>query len=85
LRLGLALDGVNQFGNQSSKWSMWLILILNYNLPPWLTTNNYFLMLALLIPRKKSVKNHNIDMYLAPLLAELQLIWKGVYAWAAKV
>jgi hypothetical protein len=42
-------------------------------------------MLALLIPRKKSVKNHNIDMYLVPLLKELQLIWKGVYAWATKV
>jgi hypothetical protein len=42
-------------------------------------------MLALFIPGKKSMKNHNIDMYLAPLLEELQLIWKGVYAWAAKV
>jgi hypothetical protein len=42
-------------------------------------------MLALLIPGKKSMKNHNIDMYLAPLLEELQLIWKRVYAWAAKV
>ncbi len=31
------------------------------------------------------MKNHNIDVYLAPLLEELQLIWKGVYAWAAKV
>jgi hypothetical protein len=38
-------------------------------------------MLALLTPRKKLVKNHNIDVYLAPLLEELQLLWKGVYAW----
>jgi hypothetical protein len=38
-------------------------------------------MLALLILGKKSMKNKNIDVYLAPLLDELQLLWKGVYAW----
>jgi hypothetical protein len=53
LKLGLALDGVNQFGNQSSRWCTWSILILNYNLPPWLTTQKKNLMLALLIPGKK--------------------------------
>jgi len=81
LRPGLALNGVNQFGNQSSTWSTWPIFILNYNLPPWVTTKKFFLMLALLIPGKKSVKNRNIDVYLAPLLEESQLLWKGVYVW----
>jgi hypothetical protein len=38
-------------------------------------------MLALFIPRNESVKNNNIDFYLAPLLDELQLLWKEVYAW----
>jgi hypothetical protein len=52
LRLGLALDGVNQFWNQSNTWSTWPILILNYNLPPWLTTKKFFLMLALLFLEK---------------------------------
>jgi len=37
--LGFTLDGVNPFGNQSTTWFTWLIIILNYNLPPWLKTN----------------------------------------------
>ncbi len=75
------LDGVNPFGNQSTTWSTWLILILNYNLPPWMTTKKFFLMLALLIPEKKSVKICNIDVYMVPLLIKLQLLWSGVDAW----
>jgi len=53
LRLGLALDGINQFGNQSSTWSTWSILILNYNLPPWLTTNKFFFYAGLVYSWKK--------------------------------
>jgi hypothetical protein len=71
LKLGLALDGVNPFGKQCTTCSIWPILILNYDLPPWLTTKKFFLMLPLLIPRKKIVKNYNIDVYMAPLLKEL--------------
>jgi hypothetical protein len=52
LRKGHALDAVNPFGNQSTTWSTWLGLNLNYNLSPWLTTKKFFLMLALLIPGK---------------------------------
>jgi len=40
LRLGLALDAINPFGNQSTTWSTWPIMILNYNVLPWLTTKN---------------------------------------------
>jgi hypothetical protein len=49
LKLRIALDGVNLFGNQLSTWSMWPVFILNYNFPPWLTTSKFFFMLALLI------------------------------------
>ena len=34
MRLGLALDGVNPFSNQSLSHSTWLVVLLNYNLPP---------------------------------------------------
>ncbi len=70
LKLGLALDRVNPFGNQSNTWSTWSALILNYNFPPLLTIKKLFLMLALLIPGKESVKNINIYLYLVPLLDE---------------
>ncbi len=36
-------------------------------------------MLVLLIPRKKSVKNKNIDVYLVSLLEELQELWTRVF------
>ncbi len=38
--------------------------------------------LALLIPGKEQVKLENIDVYLQPLLDELQELWQlGVPAW----
>ena len=37
-------------------------------------------MLALLIPGKESVTSENIDVYLAPLIEELQELWSGVDA-----
>jgi hypothetical protein len=46
---------------------------------PWLTTKKFIFMLVLLIPRKKSVKNKNIDVYLVSLLEELQELWTRVF------
>ncbi len=34
IRLGLALDGVNLFGDFNSCHSTWPMVLLNYNLPP---------------------------------------------------
>jgi hypothetical protein len=35
-------------------------------------------MLALIIPNKEFVKMHNMDVHVAPLIEELQVLWKGV-------
>ena len=35
LHLGLATDGVNPFGVCSTTWSTWLVVLINYNIPPW--------------------------------------------------
>lgn len=48
----LAADGVNPFKQNRSTWSTWPVLLLNYNLPPWLSTKKFFVLLALLIPGK---------------------------------
>ena len=64
LRLGLATDGVNPFSIKRSTWSTWLVLILNYNLPPWTTSTKYFIMLSLIIPGKKTVTRDYFDVYL---------------------
>ena len=55
IRLGLTLDGVNPFLNQSTKWSTWPVFLINYNLLLWLATKSFFLMLSLIIPGKKCV------------------------------
>ena len=78
VRLGLALDGVNLFTNKSLSHSTWPMVMLNYNLLPWLVTKNFFMMLTLLIPGKESVTNKNVDVYLEPLIEELQELWEGI-------
>jgi len=50
LRVGLVGDGVNPYGNQSTKHSVWPFLLAIYNLPPWMTTKTFFLKLVLLVP-----------------------------------
>ncbi|GKE63032.1 zinc finger, PHD-type containing protein, partial [Tanacetum coccineum] len=35
VRLGLAADGFNPFGNLSQAYSMWPMILTTYNLPPW--------------------------------------------------
>jgi len=77
--LGLATDGINPFAEKHSTWSTWPVTLLNYNLPPWLTTKKHFLMLSLIIPSEESVTSDNMDTYLQPLLEELQLLWHGVW------
>ena len=80
IRLGMALDGVNLFFNQSLSHSAWPVLLVNYNLPAWLVTKPSFIMLALLIPGKESVTSENINVYLAPLIEELLELWEGIPA-----
>ena len=81
IHLGLATDGVNPFKLQRTSWSTWPVMLLNYNIPPWLTTKKFFIMLAMLIPGKQSVTSHVFDVYLEPLVEELTQLWKGVDAY----
>ena len=76
LRLGLGMDGVNPFGLRSSTYSVWPILLVNYNLPPHLAIKKGHAMLSLLVPGKHKVKN--MDVYLEPLIEELETLWRGV-------
>ena len=36
VQLGLVVNGFNPFGNMSLSYSMWLMVLTAYNLPPWL-------------------------------------------------
>lgn len=74
VRMGLASDGFNPFGNMSSTHSTWPVVMAVYNLPPWLCMKQPYLMLSLLIPGPKSPGN-KIDVFLEPLIEELKLLW----------
>ncbi|GJZ51676.1 hypothetical protein Tco_0606191 [Tanacetum coccineum] len=65
VRLGLAADGFNPFGNLSQAYSMWPVILTTYNLPPWLCMKESSFMLTLLIPGPKS-PGKDIDVYLRP-------------------
>ena len=56
-------------------------MLLNYNIPPWLSTKKFFIMLALLIPGKQSVTSEFFDVYMEPLVEELVELWEGVSAY----
>ena len=74
VRLGLATDGFNPFGNMSTSYSMWHVILMPYNLPPWMCMKEPFLMMSLLIPGPNSPGN-DIDVYLRPLVDELKELW----------
>ena len=71
VRFGLASDGFNPFGNMSSSYSVWPVVLVPYNLPLWLCMKQPYIMMALLIPGKNSPGN-DIDVYLQPLIDELK-------------
>lgn len=75
---GWGLDGVNPFADLSTNHYIWPVLLPNYNLPPWLVTKKTFVMLFLLISIKEAVKAENVDVYMEPLVEELQILWAGV-------
>ncbi|XP_024178852.2 uncharacterized protein LOC112184856 [Rosa chinensis] len=74
VRLGLASDGFNPFGNMSTSHSTWPVVMTVYNLPPWLCMKQPYIMLSLLIPGPKGPGN-DIDIYLQPLVEELKNLW----------
>ena len=74
VRLGLALDDFNPFGNMSNAYSMWPIILFPYNLPPWKCMKETFFMMSLLIPGPKS-PSRDMDVFLRPLVEELKFLW----------
>lgn len=51
LRLGISADGVD-VNSGTRHHSVWLVLSVIYNLPPWLCMNRKFIMLSVGIPGK---------------------------------
>ncbi|XP_071677306.1 uncharacterized protein [Lolium perenne] len=82
IRLGLATDGFNPYGNMSNSYNMWPVFVLPYNLPPWACMDQSNFMLTLLIPGPSS-PGKDFDVFMEPLMEELQELWKGVKSYDA--
>ena len=74
LRLGLALDGMNPYGNLSTNHSSWPVLLVIYILPPSLCMKRKYMMLSMMIYGPRQPGN-DIDVYLSPLIEDLKLLW----------
>lgn len=74
VRLGLASDGFNPFGNMHNSYSMWPVVLVPYNLPPWKCLKQQFFMMSLLIPGPRA-PGKDMDIYLQPLVDELKELW----------
>ncbi|XP_073064444.1 uncharacterized protein [Primulina eburnea] len=77
VRLGLATDGFNPFGSMSTTYSMWPVMVVPYNTPPWKCMKSENMMLSLLIPGPTS-PGKDMDVFLKPLIEELKTLWEGV-------
>ena len=53
-KLGLASDGFNPFGMFNVTYTTWPVILIPYNLPPWLCLKQSYYMMSMLIPGPKS-------------------------------
>ena len=83
LRLGLDSDGMNPYGTLSTQHSSWPILLVIYNLPPWLYMKRKYMMLSMMISGPRQPGN-DIDIYLSSLVEDLKNLWdEGVLVFDA--
>lgn len=72
LRLGISADGVDvNSGNRHH--SVWPVLSVIYNLPPWLCMKRKFIMLSVLI---SGYPGNDIDVFLEPLVDDLHTLFE---------
>lgn len=71
IQLGLASDGFNPFGNMSSSYSIWTVVLVIYNLPPWMCMKDPYMVMSMIILGPKAPGN-DIDVYLQPYASTKQ-------------
>ncbi|GJT60491.1 putative transposon, En/Spm-like protein [Tanacetum coccineum] len=82
LRLGISADGVDvNTGNKHH--SVWPVLTVIYNLPPWLCMKRKFINLSVLI---SGYPGNDIDVFLEPLVDDLHTLFEiGVDTYDASI
>ena len=66
---------MNHFKTLSIFDSTWPVILVPYNLPPWMCTKQPNFIMLLLIPGPDAPRN-NIDVYFEPLIEELKILWE---------
>ena len=74
MRLGLTSDGMNHFNNLSTNHSSWSVLLMIYNLSPWLCMKRIYIILCMMIEGPRQLGN-DIDVYLSALIEDLRKLW----------
>nr|GEU83237.1 hypothetical protein [Tanacetum cinerariifolium] len=75
VRLGLASDGFNPFRTMTISHSTWHVVLIPYNLPPWLCMKQPSFILSFLIDGPKA-HGDNMDVYFQLLIDELKDLWR---------
>ncbi|KAH0750560.1 hypothetical protein KY290_029792 [Solanum tuberosum] len=75
VRLGLTSDGFQPFRNSKTSHSIWPVVLIPYNLPPWLCMKQENFILSMIIPGPNG-PGDAIDTYLQPLIEELKELWE---------
>ncbi|XP_073049018.1 uncharacterized protein [Primulina eburnea] len=76
VRLGLSTDGFQPFGQSGQQYSSWPIIVTPYNLPPWMCMKDEYMFLTVIAPGPSNPKD-KLDVFLQPLVAELQSLWSN--------
>ncbi|KAM0914261.1 hypothetical protein ACQ4PT_011640 [Festuca glaucescens] len=83
LRFGLATDGFNPFKHMNVSYSIWPIILIPYNLPPWIFMKQSNFIMNVLVPGRKS-PGKEMDIYMQLTIDDLQEFWKpGVLVYDA--
>jgi hypothetical protein len=70
VRLGLCTDGFSPFSMSGKQYSCWPVILTSYNLPFWMCIKDAVMFFTVIILGPKNPK-HKIDVYLQPLIDEL--------------
>ena len=70
VKFALSTDGMNLFGDLNTSHSTWPMVLSSYNLPPWLSMKQKYLMVSNLIQGPTQPDN-DVDVFLEPLMEDM--------------
>ena len=74
IKLGLCADRFSPFGKSGKNYSCWLVILIPYNLPQGMCMKTPYMFFTLIVPGPQNLKK-SIDVYMQPLIEELQWLW----------